>query len=431
MAENNIIVNDSEVAVLSIVLKNAEMVHELDGLKFFMFSSTIHQNIFAEMEEMAQSQTPIDPALLIATLEAKGTLNSSGGKKYIEQLAGYDFKKETFVERRTLVIKSYKARSLISYGNMIKADKINVDRVDEQINELKKNLDSLLEVRGGTQTIRLGEVAREVYEEILKRKESPGIAGASWGIGDLDLATGGKCAGDLWVIGGRPGMAKTALILNSILVDAKAGVPSLLFEKEMRTQQVYERLISIETGIPITNIRLGILTPKQIDLIYEALNSMKGLPIYIDTSYRSSDPYYIESTIHRFVNLHQIKVVYLDYIGLLVDRDENQTQEIGRYSRLFKSLSNELGICSILISQLNRGVEMRDNKRPIMSDLRQSGNLEEDADLVVGLYRDEYYNKETNAKHLMEFIILKHRNGPPGVVTLRFDDPTNKITGVQ
>lgn len=137
----------------------------------------------------------------------------------------------------------------------------------------------------------------------------------------------------------------------------------------------------------------------------------------------------MKSTINKYHNLHGIKNVYLDYIGLLVERDDNQVNEIGRFSRLFKSLSNELAICSIILSQLNRGVESRENKRPMMSDLRQSGNLEEDADLVIGLYRDEYYNKETRYKGLMEFLVLKNRNGPPGTVTLKFEDSTNKVTG--
>ncbi len=431
MAEKSVFSNDAEVAVLSIILNHPEMVHELDGLKSFMFASNPHENLFNEIESMVERQIPTEPALIIAQLEASNTISKVGGKKYIEQLCGNQYNKDTLNEYRTLVIKSYKARSLIALGSTASnVEKINVDRIDEQISQFKKSLDTLSEVRGGVQTIHVKEAVQNIYDEILSRRSNPGISGVSWGIKDLDLGTGGKCAGDLWVIGGRPGMAKTALVINSILSDAKAGVASLIFEREMRTPQVVERMVSIETGIPITNIRLGVLTDPQVKQIYSSLMEIKKLPIYIDTSYRTTDPYYIESTINRYKNLNDIKVVYLDYIGLLVDRDENQTQEIGKYSRLFKSISNELGLCSIIISQLNRGVELRDNKRPVMSDLRQSGNLEEDADLVVGLYRDEYYNKETRFKNLLEFIILKHRNGPPGTVTLRFDDPTNRITGV-
>lgn len=432
MTQTSIFSNDAEVAVLSIILNNPDAVHELEGLKNFMFASNVHMALFTEIAEMIEKQIPTEPPLIIAQMEANGTINKVGGKKYIEQLCNNNFNKDTLVEYRDIVVKAYKARSLISLGvSVANADRINLDNVDEKITELKRGLDTLQEVRGGFQTIHIGDSVKGIYDDILARQANPnGISGVSWGIKELNDATGGKCAGDMWIIGGRPGMAKSALIFNSILSDAKAGVASLLFEREMRTPQVVERLISIETGIPITNIRLGILTKPQTNAIHDCLAELKKLPIFIDTSYRSTDTYYIESTINKYKNLHDIKVVYLDYIGLLVDRDENQTQELGKYSRLFKSISNELGICSILISQLNRGVEMRDNKRPVMSDLRQSGNLEEDADLVVGLYRDEYYNKESRFKNLMEFIILKHRNGPPGTVTLRFDDPTNKITGV-
>lgn len=432
MGDKTIFSNDAEVAVLSIILNNPDCVHEVDGLRYFMFSSTPHQNLYKVIEDLVERQAPTEPSLIIAETESNGTIDKIGGKKYIEQLVNYKYNTETIGDYRTIIIKSYKARSLISIGASVSTvEKVNIDNVDEQIGSIKKSLDSLLEFRGGLQTIHIGDSVKSVYEEILARSENPnGIAGSSWGAKNLDDATGGKVAGDLIVMGGRPGMGKTALILNSIIADAKAGVPSLLFEKEMRTQQLVERMIAIEAGIPITNLRLGILDKKQVALIYDTLAQIKKLPIYIDTSYRISDPYYIESTINKFKNLHDIKNVYLDYIGLLVERDDNQVNEIGRFSRLFKSLSNELGICSIIVSQLNRQVEMRENKRPMMSDLRQSGNLEEDADLVIGLYRDEHYNKETRYKNLMEALILKNRNGPPGVVSLGFDDPTNRITGL-
>lgn len=429
--EKTIFSNDAEVAVLSTILNYPDSVHELDGLRYFMFSSTPHQNLFLEIEGMIERQVPAEPALIIAQLEANDEISKVGGKKYIEQLVGQNFNKETICDYRNIIIKAYKARSLISLGASVStADKVHIDNVDEQIASFKKSLDTLLEFRGGLQTIHVGDATKQVYDELVARSENPnGISGSTWGIKDLDNATGGKCAGDLWVIGGRPGQGKTALIVNSILADGKAGVPSLLFEKEMRTQQLVERMIAIESGIPITNLRLGILNKHQVAQIYDTLADIKKLPIYIDTSYRISDPYYIESTVNKYHNIQGVKNVYLDYIGLLVERDDNQVNEIGRFSRLFKSLSNELGICSVILSQLNRGVESRENKRPMMSDLRQSGNLEEDADLVIGLYRDEYYNKQTSFKDLMEFIILKHRNGAPGTVTLKFDSQTNKVTG--
>jgi replicative DNA helicase len=148
----------------------------------------------------------------------------------------------------------------------------------------------------------------------------------------------------------------------------------------------------------------------------------------MDTSYHSSDPYYVESTVNKYKNKYGVEIVYLDYIQLLTERDEGQTQEIGRLTRLFKLLSNDLNICSVLLSQLNRNLESRDDKRPLLSDMRQSGSIEEDADFVLGLYRDEAYNKETKYKGIIENIVLKNRNGPIGTVSLKFDGPTNRIS---
>lgn len=430
MSRKEVFSNDAEVAVLSLILNNPEVAYEIEGLKSFMFSASTHQELFSEIENCVENQIPTDMGLMYARLESSNAIGKVGGKGYLDTLGKQSFSVDTFSEYKKIVIDSYKTRFIISMGSGLTSDKISVDNVDDVLGQLRGTLDNLLESRGGLQTLHIGDIVKDVYQEIITRRDKDGIKGASFGIPDIDTATGGKCPGELWVIGGRPGQGKTAFICNSILTDARAGVPSLVFEREMRNQELTERFISLMTLIPITNIRLGILTSENIKQIYSALEELKGLPIYIDTSYRSTDLHYIESTIMKYKRLHDIQVVYLDYIQILVDRTDNQTNEIGRISRLFKSIANELNICTILLSQLNRGVESRDDKRPILSDLRQSGNLEEDADIVVGLYRDEYYNKETRYKGLMEFIILKYRNGPVGTMSLKFHADTNKMSGV-
>jgi replicative DNA helicase len=135
----------------------------------------------------------------------------------------------------------------------------------------------------------------------------------------------------------------------------------------------------------------------------------------------------MEAVIRKYKSLHDIKVVYIDYVQLMVERDNNQTQELGRVSRRLKLMANTLDMTMVVLSQLNREVEHRDNKRPVMSDIRQCGNLEEDADFVVGLYRDEYYDKDSKQKGKLEFIILKQRNGPTGTTILKFDAETNQV----
>lgn len=428
MSDNKLFSVESETMVLATLLKSPDLIHTTNGLRFYMFSSTPHQSLYEEMEELLDKQLVPDMTLIIANLESKNSIDKVGGKKYVQMLYEKEVNVDAFQEFLKLVMDSYKARSLLSMASGLKKEQLSTDNIDEYIHTMKAGLDSLMEIQGGLSTIHIKDVAKSTYDEILARTKNPGIRGTTWGVSSIDTATGGKSAGDVVVIAGRPGSGKTSAVINSVLADGLAGIPSLLIEREMRTQEMMERLVCVDTGISSTNLRLGVLNQEQIDRVYASLAKLKGLPIYIDTNYKASEPYYIEATVNKFHNKYGVKNVYLDYIQILVDRDDNQTQDIGRLTRLFKIMSNELNICSILLSQLNRNVESRDDKRPMLSDMRQAGAIEEDADFVIGLYRDEYYNKETKYKGLMEYLILKNRNGPTGTVTVKFDAPTYRIS---
>jgi replicative DNA helicase len=205
-----------------------------------------------------------------------------------------------------------------------------------------------------------------------------------------------------------------------------SGVPSLLFSLEMRSDSLSQRVISIESGISIFDIRLGKINKTQLELIKSTANKIKELPLYLDTTFYVT-PEYLTNTIRRYKKLHDIKVVYLDYIQLMIERSANATHDIGKVTRDLKLLANELDITVVMASQLNRGVEGRENKRPLLSDIRQSGNIEEDADVVIGLYRDIIYNQNTNKPKEIELIIMKQRQGPTGTIFENFDDTTNKI----
>jgi replicative DNA helicase len=285
-------------------------------------------------------------------------------------------------------------------------------------------------MRGGIDTIHVSDITMDVFNDIMTRTQNPGIRGVSWGVASIDTVTGGKSPGDLVIVAGRPGSGKSSVVCNSVWADAQEGKASLIISREMKPKDLLERLISIDTGIPSTNIRLGVLNQSQINQIRDSLGKIKKFPIYLDGNFRTNDLYYMESVVNKFKKKHDIHNVYLDYLQIAADRDENQTMEIGRYTRLFKLMAEDMNICSILLSQLNRKVEERDDKRPMMSDMKQSGAIEEDADFVIGLYRDEYYNKETKYKNLMEYLILKNRNGPTGTVTVRFEAPSYRISEV-
>jgi len=427
--DNKLFSADTEDIVLATLLRNPDLIHTASGLRSFMFSSTPNVLLYEEMENLLSTKQLLpETSIIISSLESKNSLDSVGGKKRIEFLSSKDTNVAAFPEFVDIVIKSWKARTFLSHISGIRKEGLTSLNIDDMIRNTRLGLDSLMQSGNQMSAFHIKDAVTDTYEEITSRMQNPGIRGTTWGVSSIDGVTGGKSPGDLWVIGGRPGAGKSAVVCNSVYQDGLAGVPSLLIEREMRTQELMERLICIDTGIPNTNLRLGLINKEQVTLIRDSLEKLKSMPIYLDTNYRASDPYYVESVVNKFHNKHGVQNVYLDYIQLLAERDETQTQEIGKLTRLFKIMSNELGICSVLLSQLNRNVEFRDDKRPMLSDLKQSGSLEEDTDFVIGLYRDEYYNKETKAKGLMEYLVLKHRNGQTGIITVKFDGATSKIS---
>jgi replicative DNA helicase len=418
--------SDSEIAILSIIGKNPEFIFNIDGLKPFMFNSTIHNSILINMLELSNKNLLPDFSLLYSSLESNDKLMSCGGKEYIEYLSSQVYNKENFSEHLRIVKNNYKIRSFVSLSSGITTDSLTVDNVDSNILAVQNSLENLESSVGGEGTYQIGSLLNDAYKEIVTRIEKPGIRGVSFGSKKVDTITGGLCPGDLWYVAGRPSSGKTASAINTILDNAKNNVPTLLFSKEMSRQPLIERMLAIKTGLPIFNIRMGLLKQPELDLLYNATKELKEQPIHIDLSF-SSNIDQMEAVIRKYKSLHDIKVVYIDYVQLMVERDNNQTQELGRVSRRLKLMANTLDMTMVVLSQLNREVEHRDNKRPVMSDIRQCGNLEEDADFVVGLYRDEYYNKDTKDKGKLEFIILKQRNGPTGTTILKFNAETNQI----
>jgi replicative DNA helicase len=299
----------------------------------------------------------------------------------------------------------------------------NSDQIDGVISQLRTSLDNLSETNGGSVTEKLSDLIQSTWKVIVEKVKNPHID-IPTGYDSVDAVTGGYWAGDLWVIAGRPGSGKSAMLCNKALRSAKKGIGQLIFSLEMSKHSLIQRMLAIETGIPVTDIRLGLLNQKQMDLISDTIKLIKDLPIYIDTNY-NNNPNYLSSTIRRYKKLYDIKVTHLDYIQLLVARDTDATHAIGSVSRELKLLANDLGITNVMYSQLNRLVELRPDKRPILSDLRQSGNLEEDPDMAVFLYRDIMYNDDTRSKDSLEYIIRKQRNGPIGTINMHFNVETN------
>lgn len=426
--EVKIFPQDSETALLSILIKSPDLIYNVTNLRSYMFSSTPYIALFSTMNDLVEQKLVPEYHLVLNYLRSKNKLDTVGGEQTLQYLNSQNFNSNNIKEFERQIEKAYKSRELVQLLSSSTKGVVDVDNVDDIMISLKNSIDKLSDVSGGDITESLTSILESSYKVIVDRIDHPGEVGTSFGIRDVDKTFGGIAAGELWVIAARPSMGKSAMVCNSALGTAKQGNPVLLFSLEMRKQAIVERLLSIETGVPITDIRLGTMSQLQVNKLGDKTKELRDLPIYIDCNF-NMNLNYILSTIRKYKKHHDVKVVYIDYIQLLSERDEDQTAELGRISRNLKLLAGELGIGIIMLSQLNRLVEMRDDKRPILSDLRQSGNLEEDADLAVFLYRDDLYHKDSKEKNTMEFIIRKNRNGPIGTLNLKFVPDTNKISG--
>lgn len=417
---------DAETALLSILLKAPELVFQLNVLKPTMFSSTPYIALYSVMQELQEQKLVADQSLILNYLTAKGKINIVGGEQTLQYLSSLSYNPANLKEFERQIVSAYKTRELISLASGIARSQLDATEIDNIIVSLQNSLNTLSNSSGGEATESLSSIIEAAYRNLIHRLENPGLAGITTGISDIDSITGGIEHGDLWVLASRPSMGKSALMCNSILQMAKQNIPVLVFSLEMNKQHLMERLISIETGIALLDIRMAQLTQAQLNLIASKIKEIKLLPIYFDCNY-SMNLNYVLTTTRKYKKLYDIQAVYVDYIQLLAERDDNQTAELGRISRSFKLIAGDLNIGMIAISQINRSVEARDNKRPILSDLRQSGNIEEDADIVSFLYRDEYYNPKTKSQGELEYIIRKNRSGPIGTVYLNFEANTNRI----
>ena len=417
---------DSEEAILHILMVLSDRYYSLSTLKSYMFSVPAHAEIYELMDRETKEKTVIDFHILTEKARARDNIEELGGIKFLRSLRDKEgINPDNIRQYEKTVVDAWKARNVISICASIPSEIDNIASIQDTIVDMRKKLDRLDENTSTDSVSSLEVIADIVWEQIKEKKGDPGISGISTGSDGLDNMTAGMGGGELWLVAGRPGMGKTATMLNMLLTGAKQGKKGLFFSLEMNKQLLVERLLSINTGIHLyPDIRMGKLEDDQLVTIKESLSIFKLYPIFLDTNFIASLDY-LEMMIRKYKRSENIDIIYVDYIQLLAERDADATQALGRISRRCKLLAEELDIPIVVASQLNRLVEARQNKRPIMSDLRQSGNLEEDADLVLGLYRDKKYNTKTPDPRLMEGIVLKQRNGPTGTVWLDFEEETN------
>ncbi len=417
-----------EEAILGLLLTNGYAIYDVQRkLSPQRFSSTPHEIIYRAMESCADDQHDPNHLIVVGRLRDTGQLEQAGGEQYLETLTQHNYSLNNLSEFVDKLIDSYKVRRLLNIHANIPIYLRNESMVGEVISRLGQELTDLSMEVDRSDVVLIGDVIDETYERIIKKSENPGIDGTSTGFTGIDNMTGGFLGGEIWYIGARPTHGKSAWLIKASMNVAKQGGAVLLFNREMSPESVQQRMLSIASGVPLEKIRRGEIKglTKKLD---RARKIIKELPIYIDSNFQGEIEY-IASTIRKYHQLYDLKLVGLDYIGLIVERTAGEsTHLLGAASRKLKLLSNELGITTIILSQMNRQCETRENRRPLMADLRQSGNLEEDADIMVALYRDDLYNANSPDKGICEFIIRKARNGPVGLVRLKFDGETVNLT---
>ena len=386
-----------------------------------------HRIIFTAIAQLVDDGNPCDVVTVSEFLDRRSELDKAGGLEYLAALANETPGAANARAYANIVRERSMLRSLISAGNEISGSAFGTDgrSATDLVDEAERRVFEIAEkgARVGAGFRTLKQILPEAVDRIDLLHQSDGdITGISTGYNEFDKLTAGLQDGELIIIAGRPSMGKTTLALN-IAENAAIGgkVPTAIFSMEMPSQQLAFRMISSLGRVDQTHLRTGRFPDEDWSRINTAVQLMSEAPIYIDDSAGLS-PTEIRARSRRLHREHGLGLIVVDYLQLMQvpGNKENRATEISEISRSLKALAKELSLPVIALSQLNRSVEQRTDKRPVMSDLRESGAIEQDADLIVFIYREEVYNQDTPRKGIADISIAKQRNGPIGDFPLTF-----------
>jgi len=395
------------------------------------FYRTNHQVIFEAMLILFEKGEPIDLVTVTTLLSNENKLDVAGGVTYLTELsetvptaANIDYYSKTVEEKALL------RRLIQTATDIVTQTFAREDEVEEVLDEAERSILSVSSRKNAQAFKAIKDVLIEVYDNIETLHHAKNdVTGIPSGYRDLDRMTSGFQKNDLIIIAARPSMGKTAFALNiaqNVATSTNENVA--IFSLEMGAEQLVQRMLAAEGNINSQRLRTGKLTDEDWTKLTMAMGSLSHAGIYIDDSpgIRVAD---IRSKCRRLKQEHGLGMIIIDYLQLIQGSErsrENRQQEVSEISRSLKGLARELQVPLIALSQLSRGVEQRQDKRPMMSDLRESGSIEQDADIVGFLYRDDYYDSEAENSNI-EIIIAKQRNGPTGVVELAFVREYNKF----
>lgn len=399
------------------------------------FYRTAHQKIFETMLSLNDRGKSIDVVMVTEELAAKKELEDVGGLAYLGELANAVPTAANIAQYAKIVEEKSLLRRLIKTATKIVEDGYTrEDEVEALLSEAEKKMMEVASRKTASDFKHVKDVLVQTYDNIEQLMFREGdVTGIPTGFRDLDKITAGFQRNDLIIVAARPSVGKTAFALNvaqSVAVKARENVA--IFSLEMGADQLVMRMLCAEGNIDAQVLRTGALEEEDWRKLTMAMGSLSNSGIYIDDTpgVRVNE---IRAKCRRLAQEQGLGMILIDYLQLIQGSGkpgENRQQEVSEISRSLKGLARELKVPVIALSQLSRGVEQRQDKRPMMSDLRESGSIEQDADIVAFLYRDDYYDKESESKNLIEIIIAKQRNGPTGTVTLAFKKEYNKFLDV-
>jgi replicative DNA helicase len=430
--ENTEQVRELERAILGGLMLETERYDAVSEIIAFSdFEGQDHQNIFQSMGELVNSNKPLDPLTVSDRLDSKNLLTRAGGKNYLIDLASTSPSAANLEAYAGMVRQKSISRRLMKINSEISELIINPQGKDaaELLDEAETKIFSLNDEASRTSTNiqKLDELIPQSIERMNEiAKNGSSLLGASTGYKDLDSKLQGLQNGDLIIVAARPSMGKTALSMNIVEnfilnKDIAGGV--LAFSLEMPAESLTTRLLASNAKIDQQKVRSASMNQSDLKRFMESSSKLKDLPLYIDDSSMLS-PMELRARARRIARQEPngLSLIVVDYLQLMQipASQENRVNQISEISRSLKMLAKELNVPVIALSQLDRAVEQRPNKRPIMADLRDSGAIEQDADVILFIYRDEVYNEDSEEGNKAEIIIGKQRNGPIGKVNLTF-----------
>lgn len=394
------------------------------------FYRPAHQIIYSAILKIYEKNEAIDPITVSDYLTSTGKLEEVGGRYYLGLLLSHSPLAVNVEKYANIVVEKYLLRQIISIGSQISKIGYEEPNAKNALERSEQLVYDLAQKKSGQSLTLIGSLVNDTWQRLEEREQHKGqLLGLDTGYYDLNALTSGFQKSDLIIIAARPSMGKTALALNIGLNSAVKYKKSIVvFSLEMSKEQVVQRMVCTQAGVDANRMRFGNLQESDWTKLGVAFGELGDSNIFIDDSPLMTVMEMKAKSRRLKAEIGKLDLVVVDYLQLMEgSRSDNRAQEISDISRGLKTLARELDVPVVALSQLSRAVEARQNKRPMLSDLRESGSIEQDADIVMFIYRDEYYNSETVDKGTAEVQIAKQRNGPTGLVKLLFQPHITKF----